>query len=157
LLPRLIAFFPQCGFRNQMGRIRKGEYFTHQPRRFQLLAHRGKQLGEARRANAGADSGKEAVGGGRLEQDKSTEPFGRQIQFQIAFEFSIQKGFHELQQETGKQPLGLIAVGPFELTHFCQELSGLGQIGLKPGLGMNGWQQTVEINHFHFGHGQLQG
>ncbi len=117
LLARLIPFFPQRRFRNQMRGIHKGEHFTHQAGRFELLAHRRKQLRESSRPNASADAREEAVIRRGLGHGEPTKPFGGQIFFQIPFHFSIRKVFHELQQQTAKQALDPIAVGSFELPH----------------------------------------
>jgi hypothetical protein len=49
-----------------MSGIHKGEHFTHESGRFELIAHGGKQLREPSRPNAGPDTGEEAiVRGGR--------------------------------------------------------------------------------------------
>lgn len=120
-----------------MGVIHKGEPFTHEPDRFELFAHRRKQLGEPSRPNAGADRGEQAVVG--LRQGESIKPFGRQIFFQQPCQFSIGEVFQELQEQTAKLPLDAIAVGPFELAQACQGFGGIRQIDLKPALGISGW------------------
>lgn len=56
-----------------------------------------------------------------------------------------------MEQQTAKQPLDSIAVGPFELAHVRQGLGGIGQIGLKPAVGMRGGDYTVKVTHFHLG------
>ncbi len=60
LLPRLVTFFPQRRFGNQMRGIHTREYVAHQPGRFELFAPGGKQLGTASRPDAGADTGEQA-------------------------------------------------------------------------------------------------
>jgi hypothetical protein len=43
-----------------------------------------------------------------------------------------------LEQQTAKQALDSIAGCPFELAHDRQGLGGIGQIGLRPAVGMRG-------------------
>lgn len=83
-------------------------------------------------------TGEEAIVERGLRQRESTKPFRGQIFFQIPLHLPIREIFHELQEQTVKQPLDPIAVGPFELAHVCQGLSGIGQITLKPTVGMSG-------------------
>ena len=157
LLSGLISLFPQRGFGNEVGGIHKGEHFTHESGRFEVVAHGGKQLREPSRPNASTDTGEEAIVRGGLRYREPTKPFGGQVFFQIPCQFSIREVFQELEQQTAKQPFDPIAVGSFELTHLRQSFRGIGQIGLKPAVGMRGRSQAVESNQFHLGHARLQG
>jgi hypothetical protein len=85
-----------------------------------------------------------------------TQPFGGQIFFQISLQLPIRAVFHELHEQTAKEPLHAIPISAFELTHVGQGFGAIRQIGLKPPVRVRGRDQAVEIDHFHLGHTGLQ-
>jgi hypothetical protein len=97
-----------------------------------------------------------AVAGGGFRQGEPTQPFGRQIFFQIPCQFPIGEVLHKLHKQTAKEPFHAIPLGPFEMSHIGHGFGAIRQIGVKPPGRVRGRDQTVEINQFQWRPTRLQ-
>jgi len=138
---------PQRGFRNQMRGIHKSEHFTHEPCRFELREHGGKQLGEPSRPYPGMNACHETIVERGHRRHEAAEPFGRSIFFEIPGQVMTGEVFQVWQQKTVKQPFGFIAVRPFDADDFREGLLDIRQILLDPAVGMGRRSHTVKSNH----------